>query len=376
MALKFQYRSDSITQARYAAALRDMVRQKSSTALTLTSGPTGTFGGTYLDMTAGPVVSFVGLDNCPIGSTAITILMRLIPIASGAPVANKGLISLGGFHHYNDSGYGGIDIGVSATTGKVEVTAGSVGNGGTYFSFANFATAPTWTTNTPTDIWIVWDGTTGSGKMELWQGDNGSTPTKISSLTASNAANAMIRGQVPSIVMANLPRVAFNNFAHVNEICIWDTAEVPSSYGTRTDFITATAYEGYTYTSLATNKVVSGTVYGPGPGTLTGTYVATYAAAGDVRSGTDRGDGTLGTLAVPSPGLVVSGTATDNTTGTYTAATQASVDALSDKVTELHKIAGLDATAPMTVTPTRRTAGTIDLALSGDGVSVTTVTRS
>jgi len=44
-------------------------------------------------------------------------------------------------------------------------------------------------------------------------------------------------------------------------------------------------------------------------------------------------------------------------------------------IDELHKIQGLDISNPMTVTPTLRTAGNIDLELSGDGESITIVTR-
>jgi len=44
-------------------------------------------------------------------------------------------------------------------------------------------------------------------------------------------------------------------------------------------------------------------------------------------------------------------------------------------VDELHKIQGLDAANPMTVTPTSRVAGSIDLDITGDGETSTTVTR-
>ena len=43
---------------------------------------------------------------------------------------------------------------------------------------------------------------------------------------------------------------------------------------------------------------------------------------------------------------------------------------------ELYKIQGLNAATPMVVTPTTRTAGTINLDLSGDGETITTVTRN
>jgi len=44
-------------------------------------------------------------------------------------------------------------------------------------------------------------------------------------------------------------------------------------------------------------------------------------------------------------------------------------------VDELHKIQGLDADNPMTVTPDSRVSGTIELEITGDGETTTTVTR-
>ena len=46
------------------------------------------------------------------------------------------------------------------------------------------------------------------------------------------------------------------------------------------------------------------------------------------------------------------------------------------ELTELHTLQGLNPSAPMTVTPTTRVAGSIALALTGDGVTNTTVTRA
>ena len=45
------------------------------------------------------------------------------------------------------------------------------------------------------------------------------------------------------------------------------------------------------------------------------------------------------------------------------------------KLDELYKLQGLDASNPMTVTPTSRVAGSISQVISGDGVDITTVTR-
>lgn len=47
-----------------------------------------------------------------------------------------------------------------------------------------------------------------------------------------------------------------------------------------------------------------------------------------------------------------------------------------DKVDDLHKLQGLDASNPMTVTPTSRAAGTVTQTISGDGSSTSTVTRT
>lgn len=51
------------------------------------------------------------------------------------------------------------------------------------------------------------------------------------------------------------------------------------------------------------------------------------------------------------------------------------LDRIQTLIDELHKIQGLDAANPMTVTPTQRTAGSIDLAITGDGETNTVVTR-
>lgn len=46
------------------------------------------------------------------------------------------------------------------------------------------------------------------------------------------------------------------------------------------------------------------------------------------------------------------------------------------KLDELHKIHGLRAAAPLTVTPTARAAGAINQVISGDGVTTSVLTRT
>jgi hypothetical protein len=60
-------------------------------------------------------------------------------------------------------------------------------------------------------------------------------------------------------------------------------------------------------------------------------------------------------------------------TGTQAGNILAQIQTLVD---ELHKIEGLSDGNPMTVTPTNRTAGTINLDITGDGETTTTVTRN
>ena len=74
--------------------------------------------------------------------------------------------------------------------------------------------------------------------------------------------------------------------------------------------------------------------------------------------------------------------AANNTPGTFGALVQAlPADVRTEllfelvKIEELHQLAGLDPLAPMTVTKTTRTAGDIELELTGDGKNTTTVTR-
>lgn len=313
MALKWQYRSDSATRARYASGLAD-IYQRGVTDPTLTAGPSGTFGGTYLNMAAGPWIIFPGADNAPIGATAISVLWRLVPISSGAPSGNKPLLCLGSSGNFNDNQYGGLLWGVNSS-GKMYTIGGTRANGTNYFSpgFYTLTNAFTFVANQPTDIWFTWDGTTNANGVKVYQAQNGNAPTLLEQFTANVAMEAMSREQITEILIRDFWNNSNNNAFHINEICIWDSVEDPTSYGARSDFITAPEYEGYNYTSLAAGNVRNGTAYGPGPGSLTGTL--TTPALSDVRAGTDV-DGSPGTLVVPDAADVREGTDVDDTQGT------------------------------------------------------------
>jgi len=59
-----------------------------------------------------------------------------------------------------------------------------------------------------------------------------------------------------------------------------------------------------------------------------------------------------------------------------TTAESETLTTLNALIDELHKVHGLSAGNPMTVTPTSRTAGSISQTISGDGETTTTVARS
>jgi len=65
----------------------------------------------------------------------------------------------------------------------------------------------------------------------------------------------------------------------------------------------------------------------------------------------------------------------DTTAGALINLIKASQDVIEQLSNELHKLQGLNAATPMTVTPTTRDAGDIHLVITGDGKTSTTVTR-
>jgi hypothetical protein len=85
----------------------------------------------------------------------------------------------------------------------------------------------------------------------------------------------------------------------------------------------------------------------------------------DVPTATENATATRNAIIGDIPTAAITATATRNELA----------DELS-RITEIHKIQGLDASAPMTVTTTSRTAGGINLGITGDGTTTTTVERT
>ncbi len=321
-AVKFQLRGTS-KDAYYASAWKThyVVRGADSTFPITSSGTAGVFGGSYLDMTSGPKVQYVGLDNGPTSGTAISILMRVVPNFTGTPAATIGLFELTQAGPGGGTASGGMSIGIN-TAGKMVLYAEKQHSSSAYSS-GTFGTAINFVSGTPIDLWFVWDGTTTAGHMERWEASHGNTATKVDTLTASNAADTYDRFATQNILLHSPLNAAQNNKLHIVEVVIFDTAEVPSSYGARSDYVTTTAsaFEGYTYTDPGIANVLAPGSGGPSSYTYNGlskvgTYAPALPAAGDLRSGTVVSSVT-GTLAVPAVSSVLSGVAVDATVGNY-----------------------------------------------------------
>ncbi len=122
----------------------------------------------------------------------------------------------------------------------------------------------------------------------------------------------------------------------LNEAVFWDGVETPSTYGARTDFITASAFEGYSRTDPGVANVRNGTAYTYAGVALTGTAVIPTLAntktgvAGDGGTGTyDGSDRWTSPLAAELlSGVQLKSNSTSlNLTGTFTTPTAAQIAA-------------------------------------------------
>lgn len=336
-ALKFQYRSDSASQSFYAAGYRDMAELYSNAGINLTTTAiSGVFGGKFLDMTntgtLTNVFAWPGGDNCPLSTNGWTVHLRLIPVHTGNPTAVAGLFTFGSSKDFNQGGLGGAGMRIDATSHFCPTGGKANTTGVGYFNGGCFAAPLTFVANQPTDIWWTWDGTATAGHSALWQAQNGATATQVDTLTAGAAQVAPSRASCAALTTMDVTQnFANSNQFNINEIELWDDAEVPSSYGTLAAFITppgGVAYEGGNHTTLAANQVNNGTPFGPGPGSLTGTEISALAASTKIGVTANDGPGSYdGSDRWSDPGVAFvvntqnykANSTTNNRTGTYAA---------------------------------------------------------
>lgn len=303
MALKFQWRSTSL-DAYYAKAFKTGTTFGTRAISSDASGVSGVFGSKRINMGAKPYHAFMGMDNLNSDAKPISILMRFVPRSSGTPAAEKGILCTG----ITNPALSGFAL--KLTTAAKMFLFGANQDGNTWAN-SLLNSALTFVQDQPTDVWICWDGLSGSN-IEIWQAQNGETATLLTSIVSTRAADTWNKNALTHIFTWSPIDNLQNDFLDWNELCIFDTKENPTSYGARTDFVSASAFEGYEDYPDETD-VRDGVAYHDS--SMTGSLVV--PAVEDVRDGTAV-DATTGTLDLPAEEDVLEGVEFDGASQTGT----------------------------------------------------------
>lgn len=253
----------------------------------------GVFGGSKLDVRSlsGPkALQYVGLDNLPYGSGAaggaFTLLIRVIPTYTGNPPTVQ------------TYGMAGPSAGATANQG---FWFRHNTNGTLNFSYRSTSQSAHIDLNTTatlalvsgqaTDIWVTWDGTNTAGSVKFYYAHNGNAPTLLEAANPSSVFGTRQRYASNPIIIGT--GVFGSSNYYLNEFALWSGVFDLVALGARTSFISATAFEGMSYSDPGVANVRSGTAY-------------TYA-----------GSSQTGTLTVPSLANTKTGVAGDGGTGTY-----------------------------------------------------------
>lgn len=271
MAVKFQVRGTSIT-ANYAAAWAAGVNFASNglTATVVANAAAGVFGGSVIDMhnagSGSRFLAYTGADNMPVGSAAFSILMRIVPLFSGNPTSGQNLVQCGTIQ---GSYAGGIVLGIS-TGGLLQILmedekAGLAVN-------TTFATPLTFVNGTPLDILVTWDGTTTAGAVKAFTAQNGAVMTSLGTTTSALVGSVRTRQGNPSIILG-YDSLSTTVTYTLNEFVIFDTVVLPSTFDSRTNFVTVpqNGFEGYVSVDPGIANVRAGTGYEINGASLTGT---------------------------------------------------------------------------------------------------------
>ena len=318
--ITFHVRGDSLSAYRSLGSSAAGAAQ--GTPAVQASALTGAFGGSVIDLTGTKAISWLPGLNLPSG--AISILIRFAPKYTGGKSAS--LLNV-------NNGIGSWCSGIRLTNNASDQPSLLFRNtncdivvNDTY-SGATFGTV----TDQFMDLWIVWDGTQGAGKIKIWTAQNGNSPSIIASGNADYAASrdTAVSG---SVIMGAEPYISGADML-LNEYVVWDEAVNPASFGVRTGFIPDTALDGGNTTDPGESNVLSGTSYyvrgvlknglydptanytdpgvanvlsgtaykfGSATNNRTGTYVA--PADSDVKDGVSFGSSSTGSLLCTNPG--------------------------------------------------------------------------
>lgn len=281
----------------------------------------GAFGGSVINLVGNNGVSWFARRNLPSG--ALTMLIRFAPTTTGG--ANGSILNI-------NNGYSDWRAGCRITQGAGDVlnllfrnTNGDIVYNNTITSSAGYVA------DQFMDLWVVWDGTVGAGKIKLYLAQNGNAATLIASVNAdyANSRNTAVSGTM----MIGADPYVNGMAALLNEVVFWDEVIDPTTFGARTDFIPDTAFDGSVNVSagaenirLGTFSIIEGvTVTGtlevpevPDPDDVLASAGGNYVAPdpGIVDSRFSFGLGTQGTLSVPSPANTRKDIATGDGPGT------------------------------------------------------------
>lgn len=287
MAMKMQIRGTQLN-AFYASAWKNYSRVNAGNVTLLAGAGTGIFGSSLIDITNGGSnnggVTYIGADNCSLNG-AFSMLWRINPTWTGNPATASGLVQIGSA---DGNGFG-FGIARITTASKVNIVLkDTLGN-----TVANVdsPSAIVFTAGTLVDIWVTWDGTTAAGALQFYSALNGNTASSLGTGACSPAISTRDKASVPSITFGQNEFASTGANYKLNEFVMFDTQVDPTTYGTRIDFITASAYEGYVYTDPGIANVKNGTAYTFNGNSLTGTLAASGGSSGppDVRLGTGEG---------------------------------------------------------------------------------------
>jgi hypothetical protein len=262
MAIKFALRSTAL-DAWYATGLNTHQNILGSAAI-INSGATGVFGGKLIDFSGNSMnttMAFMGGPNWASGVAGFTILMRLVPNWTGIPSVTQGLFSIG---DPSNTFCEGVGVSVDqAGTISLHCRNGDTSTNYSDQLYPSPTAFPAFISGQPVDVWFRWSGLSG-GQFEMWAAAAGQVPTKLTNASNGAYQAGAIRGLVCALAFRLGVNFTFDewqsNFA-INEFVIWDSFEDPTSYGARSDFISAANLEGYSYSDPGAINVAAGISY-------------------------------------------------------------------------------------------------------------------
>lgn len=302
MAHLWQVRSTQLN-AYKTQSLKDWAQNSANSQIPalVADASAGHFGGFKIDVRAvigKNAITYCGIDN--VSGQQHTFHIRFSPTWTGFPSRAQTFFIIGP----SDGSYNQGFLIRFTTAGKVEVTCLDKSNN----ARVNFTTTNTLscTSGTPVDVYVSIDNTITTNACKVYWNQHGAAAT----LQHTNNASTTITRDARACwgICIGVGEQGLSDF-YLVEANIWNSIEDPTLLGIRTDFITATAYEGFAAPSAS--QVVSGnTILG-----VAGTAVV--PAAADVRLGTNTGT-TTGTLDLPAESDVSNGVTYDNGTKTGT----------------------------------------------------------